>query len=320
MKLSVIVPVYNVDTELGRCVDSLVGQTFRETEIILIDDGSSDCSGSVCDTFAQRFESVTVIHKNNGGVSSARNRGLDCATGDLITFADSDDTIDSDMYETLLSYFDIDTDIVHCSYKRIQNGGVINIGNSGRVIVQNNTEALDFFLQGRYFTGSLCNKIFRREIFNGLRLNEDLIINEDVLLCFLLFCNSSGSKFIDICKYNYLVRTGSATNNVNVQRKLEDSLYVCRAMYEAVTDEGLRRAAYNRMASTEMHLYQWLLRTGSHGEKKEVRKRLRTYRRNYRQLSKRNRIVLAGLLYCPHFYPGLYYVYDKIRKPNWDVN
>lgn len=99
-KISVIVPVYNVEKYLVRCVDSIVNQTYENLEIILVDDGSPDASGSICDSFTD--PRIRVIHKENGGLSSARNAGLDIATGDYIGFIDSDDWIAPDMYETML--------------------------------------------------------------------------------------------------------------------------------------------------------------------------------------------------------------------------
>ena len=320
MKLSVIAPVYNVADALENCIQSLVSQHYRDVEIVLTDDGSPDGSAEICDRFVAKHDCVVVIHKLNGGVSSARNSGLDIATGDLITFVDSDDTVDADMYEVLVSYLDADTDIVHCSYKRIQNGETINIGGSGDVLVQNRKEALEYYLLGKRFNGSLCDKVFRSEIVNSLRFNEDLIINEDVLLGFQLFKNARKSIFIDICKYNYIIRLeSSSTNTVNEMRKLTDSRHVSQYMYDHILDFDLKQIALNRLVANDLYLYQFLLKNHL-PERKIVRKRLKEYQKQSEQLSKRNRLVLAGLIYAPHIYCGVYGIYDKIRKPNWDVN
>ena len=101
-KISVIVPVYNVEQYLERCVDSIINQTYTNLEIILVNDGSTDNSGKLCDELAKKDERIRVIHKENGGLSDARNRGIDEAESDLVGFIDSDDYIDSDMYEVLL--------------------------------------------------------------------------------------------------------------------------------------------------------------------------------------------------------------------------
>ena len=101
--ISVIVPVYNVEDYLDRCINSIINQTYKNLEIILVDDGSTDSSGRKCDDFALKDDRIKVLHKENGGVSSARNAGLDVATGDYIGFVDSDDTIESNMYELLFN-------------------------------------------------------------------------------------------------------------------------------------------------------------------------------------------------------------------------
>ena len=102
-KISIIVPVYNVEQYLERCVESLINQTYKNIEIILVDDGATDNSGQLCDELAQRDPRIVVYHKVNGGLSDARNYGIDKASGDYIGFIDSDDFIDDDMYEVLLS-------------------------------------------------------------------------------------------------------------------------------------------------------------------------------------------------------------------------
>ena len=98
-KISVIVPVYNVESYLARCVDSILAQTYQNLEIILVNDGSRDASGSICDAYAQKDSRITVIHKENGGLSSARNAGIDAASGEYLTFVDSDDWIEPQTYE-----------------------------------------------------------------------------------------------------------------------------------------------------------------------------------------------------------------------------
>lgn len=321
MKISVIVPVYNVDLVLEKCIRSILLQKYKKTEIIIIDDGSTDSSAKICELFEYMNDNIIIIHKKNGGVSSARNIGLECASGNLITFVDSDDTVDSDMYEVLISYFEEDTDIVHCSYKRIQGGATINIGGSGEVLVQNNDKALESFLLGKRFTGSLWNKIFRASLLDSIRLSESLVINEDILFCFWLFYSARSSKFIDLCKYNYIVRNESATNTVNELRKITDSMYVCQCIYEALADNYLKRIAFNRWVACRLSYFQYLYKYNySYSKKMLARKELLIIRSDFNMLSNRNKIVFLSLVYIPHIYCAVYSVYNKIRKPNWDVN
>lgn len=319
MKLSIVVPVYNVETTLENCLESIVSQTYRDIEIIIIDDGSFDKSTGISDSYANNCENVIVIHQRNSGVSAARNKGLSCVTGDFITFVDSDDTIDIDMYEVLISSFEADTDVVHCSYKRIENGKTKNVGGSGEILIQNREEAIEYFLLGKRFTGSLWNKIVRKSIIEFIRFNETLVNNEDFLFFFQILNNAQTMKFIDICKYNYIVRQESATNTLNEVKKIKDSLYVCQYMYVHLKNQHLKQIAFNRLVSTESFLYQNFLKHKS-CEKKVVRKRLKEYKKQSELLSKRNKTILVGLLYMPHLYCAVHDIYGMIRKPNWDVN
>ena len=135
-----------------------------------------------------------------------------------------------------------------------------------------------------------------------------------------MFINSRQSTFIDVCKYNYIVRQESATNTTNEYRKLKDSLLVCRYMYAQLTEDSLKLIAYNRMVTTDLSLYQCIIKNHFRTEKLVVKNRLKRYKDNLDSLSKRNKIILYSLIYMPHIYCGVYGVYDKIRKPNWDVN
>lgn len=120
MKLSIIVPVYNVEPYLRRCVDSILNQTFSDFELILVDDGSPDSCGAICDDYAARDRRIKVIHKANGGVSYARNEGLDIAQGEYIGFVDSDDYIHPKMYEILVGVIEREqVDLVQCGYQRV---------------------------------------------------------------------------------------------------------------------------------------------------------------------------------------------------------
>ena len=129
--ISVIVPVYNVENYLDKCIESIVNQTYKNLEIILVDDGSLDSSSKICDEWAVKDNRIKVIHKTNGGVSSARNEGLKNANGDFIAFVDSDDWLELNMYEKLISkQKETNTDIVFSGYNMIIDGKTWNINES----------------------------------------------------------------------------------------------------------------------------------------------------------------------------------------------
>ena len=151
--LSVIVPIYNVEEYLEKCLDSIINQTYKNLEIILVDDGSPDKCPQICDEYAKKDDRIVVIHKENGGVSSARNLGLDIAKGEFITFVDSDDWIDETMYEKMmLKQAEENLDLVFTRYKTIKNGSIKKIKEL----------TMDIFCKGndlQYFISQLDDNI-----------------------------------------------------------------------------------------------------------------------------------------------------------------
>lgn len=178
--VSVIVPVYKVEPYLRRCIDSIIGQTYRNLEIILIDDGSPDNCGAICDEYVLRDSRIKVIHKENGGLSSARNAGLDIATGKYIGFVDSDDYIASQMYERLvITIIANDADIVFCSYFDEIAPGETKSG----YVVDTSLSTSEYQDQMRFcMTGTeVWSRLFRSNLFDGIRFPhgkryEDFII------------------------------------------------------------------------------------------------------------------------------------------------
>ena len=173
--ISVIVPVYNTEKYLPRCIESVLAQTFVDWEMLLIDDGSTDASGSICDEYAAKDERIRVFHKENGGVSSARNLGLDNAQGEWITFVDSDDWIE----ENFLKSFDgnLDADLVLGNM--IEKGP---LGNLLRNIPSGYHHPLKKALEGnltKLAFESSCGKMFRGSLIKKLRFDESMVTGED---------------------------------------------------------------------------------------------------------------------------------------------
>lgn len=133
-KVSIIIPVYNVERYLHRCIDSVLNQTLQDIEIILIDDGSTDSSPDICDGYGSKYQNIRVFHKENGGASSARNLGIEKATGEYIGFVDSDDYISPDMYEKLYTALkDFDCEIAMCNYQTVKDNKALRTGKIGFV-------------------------------------------------------------------------------------------------------------------------------------------------------------------------------------------
>ena len=193
-KISIIVPVYNVEKYLEKCIDSILNQSFRDFELILVDDGSTDNSGYVCDRYKDQDNRIIVIHKENGGVSSARNRGLDIARGDFIGFMDSDDFIHKDMYKILYdNLIKNEADLAICKAQNVYQDETIKLNNIVEdfpVKVLTSKDALKKLYNIRTTFVYAWNKLYKRELFEELRYPENKIYEDEWLSPKLLYKSS----------------------------------------------------------------------------------------------------------------------------------
>ena len=215
--ISIIVPAYNIASYLPRCLDSLIAQSHQSLEIIVVNDGSTDDTGAIIDTYAQNDSRIHPIHKENGGVSSARLAGIAAASGDYIGFIDGDDYAEPEMFAHLLkNALKHNAGISHCGYQMIFPDGHIDMYyNTGRVEKLNRDEGLVAFLKGEYIEPGLVNKLYRRDIVLDFNLSplwdSSIRINEDVLMNYILFSKTDCSIYEDIPFYHYILRQESAT-------------------------------------------------------------------------------------------------------------
>lgn len=187
--VSIIIPVYKVEDYISRCIESVIKQTYKNLEIILIDDGSPDRSGEICDSYAELDRRIVVIHKRNGGVSSARNAGLDVAKGEIISFLDSDDWIHKEYVERLLGLMESrEADISMCDFIRTSSQSVRTELGPEDIVEYSNTEALGQFLDKKYVQMVvLWGKLYRRELFDGLRFPVGRVHEDEYLTYRLVF-------------------------------------------------------------------------------------------------------------------------------------
>jgi glycosyltransferase involved in cell wall biosynthesis len=181
VKVSVVVPVYNVEAYLKECVDSLLAQTLKEIEIILVDDGSPDGCPEICDNYAQRYDNVIVIHQNNSGLSEARNAGIGIANGEYIGFVDSDDYVDNDMFEQLyVNAINEDADVVKGSQYLLKSDGAYSIRQSTRKVdkaIPGGKKGVHYFYKNGVSV-NVVDAIYRKSLFDHFRFPKGLI-NED---------------------------------------------------------------------------------------------------------------------------------------------
>ena len=211
--ITIIVPVYKVEQYLHKCVDSILAQTYTNIEVILVDDGSPDNCGKICDKYAEKDKRVKVIHKANGGLAEARNVGLDIAHGEYLGFIDSDDWIELDMYEELYTALTgSNADLSMCGLNLIYKKNIVQIGIYDKPQIIENEE-----LMRRYFTesailSSACNKLYRKKLFDRLRYPVGRIF-EDRHISLELFSLVDRAVHIGETKYNYLQRGGSIVHS-----------------------------------------------------------------------------------------------------------
>ncbi len=234
-KISVIVPVYNVEKYLARCIDSLLAQSFTDYELILVDDGATDSSGKICDDYAEKDPRIRVIHKENGGLSDARNKGTQEASGEYIIFIDSDDFIEENALELLLS-------LIMKNFADIAVGGIYNCYENKKIaqcskneeFVCSGTKALGYLLEGVLITGSSCGKLIKTElakkhIFPFGKTYEDAFYMPGLLL------DAQSVAVTTRPLYNYWHRAGSITT-VPFSHKAMHAIEAYKYTYDKVME------------------------------------------------------------------------------------
>ncbi|MBQ8040126.1 MAG: glycosyltransferase family 2 protein, partial [Lachnospiraceae bacterium] len=211
--ISIIIPVYNIEEYLPRCIESVLGQTYANIEVILVDDGSKDKSGEICDSYQKRDSRVRVIHKENGGSSSARNAGIADAKGEFIGFVDSDDYVETTMYETMMQAIEsTGCAIVQVARDEIDANGKQMPNVCEMPKEQTEYSAEEFLKELLLHKGdcSFCTKILKRDLFSGNRFPEGVLKEDFHLLVNLL---RQGEKIISLpyCGYHVFYRIGSNT-------------------------------------------------------------------------------------------------------------
>lgn len=256
-EISIIVPVYNTEEYLGRCIESILSQSFKHIELILVNDGSTDNSGEICEKYQLLDERVIVIHQENQGQGAARNKGLEIARGNFIGFVDSDDFIEIEMYEKMHStLIKTNSDIVICQVNSIDeidnvektkyNGPIEGNCETGR-------EALLRYLKdGRW---GPCDKLYKRCVVKNVKFLEEKTCEEDHAVMIPILYGLNKVNTINDYLYNYLVRTGSTTNSC-FSIKNFDAVYVWEWIYEQSknTDEIIMRMVEEKKVMTYIGL------------------------------------------------------------------
>jgi glycosyltransferase involved in cell wall biosynthesis len=230
-KISIIVPVFNVEDFIQENIESILAQSFKDFELILVNDGSSDRSGDICDEFSMKDQRIIVIHKENGGQSSARNRGIDVAKGDYIGFIDSDDWIHKDMYNILYSKaIETDVEIAACNIIQYDKDDTKHLycGKTFDLLYDRNSAMNELYLNER-LTFSPCNKLYGRELIEGLRFKEGYIL-EDMDFAYRVIHKANRIYYTGQALYNYRYNDKSTMRKAFSKKRI-DEFEVRKNMY-----------------------------------------------------------------------------------------
>lgn len=261
--ISVIIPVYNVEQYVEKCVDSVINQTYEKLEIILVDDGSTDKSGQLCDVLATKDERIVVVHQKNGGLSAARNTGIEKATGEVLSFVDSDDVLDLNFLKTLLEAMEKENaDIVQCGFSRFADESELialkekELESAIDVIDSREGNLRLYSERGNEYT-VVWNKIYKKRLFEELRFPVGRI-NEDAFTTYKLFYKATKIAVIEPKLYLYRYRADSIMTQKIRHRNLDMIVAYDERMefYQSINDVELYHLCKKKSMYSLVVLYR----------------------------------------------------------------
>lgn len=321
--ISIIVPIYKVEEYLPKCLNSILAQTFQEFEVLLIDDGSPDDSGQIAEEYAARDPRFKVFHKENGGVSSARNYGIKKAQGLYVAFCDSDDWVDPDWLETLYrQMIEYSVDLSVCGLmKEDEMGKVLFTVKEDHVYIKNKEEALlTLFNRDEYYLhqGWVFNKLYKREILieNCIYFNEEIYYCEDRLFNFLYLQHGTSAVYSTIPKYHYLIRKNSAMTSYQDAKTYHEkysSFMIAFEMmlkYDSSYSHSVKQALVCNYILDSINLY---IKYSASTAKKEIYKKVRNVIVMYiKILPLKPRLEYSIFLIHPRLYKFFIYIRWKL--------
>jgi len=321
--ITIIVPVYNGERFIGKCFNSIINQTFKNLEIIIINDGSTDDSSKICDKFAKLDERITVIHQENSGLSAVRNKGLDMAKGDLIGFVDCDDYIHPRMYEILYKHlYDYNADIAMCEVTKVHNSNINgNIRESDKTINQQNIYCLkqeeafkNLFNEKNLIMVVPWNKLYKKDVFKNIRYPEGKIKDDEFVIHHIIHAIKK-IVFTDAIFYYYNHNENSITNkkynlqNLDAIEAIKDRLLLFELKkYQKLLSKGAN--SYLHLIIMHYYAVQKYLPI----ERRVMEKLKRTFREEYKKyksiLNNKNKTELFLFFIHPNFHSG----FLRLRK------
>ena len=317
MRFSIIVPVYNVEKYLHRCVDSLIKQTYKNIEIILVNDGSTDSSGSICDDFKSKDSRINVIHQKNQGVAETRNSGLKIAQGEYIVFVDSDDTIELNSCEVFNDFIEVNEnlDILCGGANILEKNRIYNYKfiNNEKENIMSGLEFLKLQLENKnkvYHSSWII--VFRRMLLtdNELSFNKEYLVGEDEPFNTKALFYAKRVIITGFTHYNYYRRLSSLANT-NSLKKINSMILMCQEFEEEINkldDTRLKKLLYNEFLTRYIKLFAAIDRFNPND--KQIFKKVITLKH---ALTLFNKIKVIFFRTCPVIYKLVYKIHIKIR-------
>ncbi|MBQ8658558.1 MAG: glycosyltransferase [Clostridia bacterium] len=325
--VSVIIPVYNVEKYLRRCLDSVINQTYSTLEIILIDDGSLDSSGFICDEYAQRDKRFKVIHQSNGGVSFARNTGLEIANGEYISFVDSDDCIANNYFEILMKcVIENKAEVVGCDVFKFRDDSQlsdeIGINDTNMYIL---AMTLLKAMEKHSVWDYVCGKIYKKEILKGQKFDLNLRFGEDALFNLNLCCEKNNIinqvYYINRPLYFYFQRDNSAVHNSSY-KDIQKRIYVYLEYFSKKEVLSAGKTMFAKVIIKDLLSFRYLAMY--EGEKNSTKKFVKEtfyivfgYLKKEKVLSIKEKAVFKIFYYIPLLYRIFRILGDKTML-NWE--
>ncbi len=315
--ITIIIPAYNAEQFLESCLRSITSQTFQNLEIILINDGSTDKTGEIADEWVRNDKRISALYQTNQGVSAARNKGLEIATGNLIGFVDADDEVENDMYDFLYqNLMKYDADISHCGFELVRKDHTVQFHNSGIILIQNKVEALNELLSGSRIEPSTCTKLYKKEIIKNVHFAPDIKINEDLLFNIEAFKNANRSVFEDVVKYRYKYNPGSASRSSKILFIQEEVYKAAQKIRLLLQDDEMKEVAEKFYVSKLLTSLKSLKKNNLFltDLAKNHRKELKESKT--KNLGLRLSVLKNLLVHFPFFYDAFIYFYNLFFANN----
>lgn len=315
--LTIVIPAYNIEKYISRCLESLINQTYPYLEIIVVNDGSTDSTPDILNEYVKKDKRIKVIHKLNEGVSIARLEGMKQATGIYIGFVDGDDTVDEDMFELLMNNASkYDADISHCGYVMdFPDGHSDKYHGTKKMIIQDHNQGLIDLLEGKFVEPGLVNKIYKKwlidRFINNSYMDYSIKNYEDLLVNYFLFKESNKAVYEDVCKYHYMIRKSSAATGVS-RNKFEDPVKVMKILinleelYSDIYEIIYKRYIYILINNANQNYYKDISIDAKNNLKAELK-----YFNKY-HLSTKSKLMSIGVCYLSPLYKIIRFIYNKI--------